>query len=194
MRNQPNSSTWFMIIFYFLTDLWFLTVAIMAVKELVGEPYINPLGWSIALPIVTLVLSAIWIVILWRGAFARSLRPSSSKDVSSMNLTDYQSWTTVGLYSVILYLLYLSVSLIFYSARYDDSQPKTRNDFATSQASQVWILSNLLLVSILSMVCMFFHTIASWKYWSLVWSSGDRSLFKNPFYPEKTVIFQTRKE
>ena len=108
MRNQPNSSTWFMIIFYFLTDLWFLIVAIMAVKELVGEPYINPLGWSISLPIVTLVLSVIWIGVLWRGAFSRSLHPSSAKDVSSMNLTDYQSWTTVGLYSVVVYLLYLS--------------------------------------------------------------------------------------
>jgi len=192
--NQPNSYTWFMILFYFTTDLWLLILTILAVKELIGDPYIYPLGWAIALPVVSFLVFLVWTWIYGSGIQSKRMH-SRHRDLTSMNFTDYFSWTSAGFLSLLLHFISISIATILYVSRFGlDRDIKTSQYFVSNEASRVWILSCLLVVATVTLVTLFFHLIASWKYWSLVWSCGDRSVFKNPFYPQKSVIFQTSKQ
>lgn len=190
---QATISTWCMILFFVLTDLWLLSVAIMAVKEAIGDPFISPVGWAISLTIVNGVIGLVWCVIYLRGFLSVALR---KKDISSMSIADYYAWTLTGLKALLLYFVIVCVSVISFVVRYPDPDlfSKSRSDFESSEEARLWIFLCLTVVAITSFFAVFFHSISTWKYWSLVWSCGNQSIFKNPFYPQKTIVFSARKQ
>lgn len=193
-QNQPGASTWFLLLFYFLTDLWLLLIAILSVRELVGSAYISPLGWAISLPLVSFLFVVVWLWIYFVDGVNMKSKRSSEKDMTFMNLSDYSSWTLTGFLAFLLHFVMISITTISYVARYGNDSQTTRTDFAMFPSAQTWILSCVLFVAVISLLCLFFHSVATWKYWTLTWSCANRSLFKNPFYPEKNVIFQKRKQ
>jgi hypothetical protein len=112
-------------------------------------------------------------------------------DLCSLSYSDYVSCIYTSLRMFVLYFFISSAVMIIYCARFGDSGSTAISDILVSTSAQTWNNTMSCLFS-LSIVVFYFELIATWKYWALVWSCYDPMIYKNPFYPDKTTLFNIR--
>jgi hypothetical protein len=196
---NPTFKVWSMVIFFFITDIWLLLISIFATIELIptaenlDDIYINVLGWCISIPSVSFLLLLIWLIVWFKGLLDIGNRKEKYKDFTNTSYSDYSSWIALGFYSYLLFFIIITTTLIWYPLRFSTDAPRSWSDFSTEKSSRIWNITCLLLPAILSITCLVFQSVATWKYWALVWSCVALQKFKNPFFPEKTIKFHVIK-
>lgn len=181
--------TWLVLLFYLITNLWLLTVGSVALSDLIktDSSHIHPLAWSISIPICSGVIQIIWFVIFVNGWKSRNLK-DEQKDVTNINYTSYKAWAYRSMLVLLTFTICSSISIISYSARFSSTDPRALSDFAM-ESSRVWNVAALAFPSSLAFATLFSMSNAAWKYWALIWSCSDQSMFKSPFFPERSIRF-----
>ncbi len=187
-----------MILFYCLTDVWLLVLCILAEVELGSEQpssYIQPLGWAISVPAVSLLLLLVWTVLRCQGwadwQHGRERR-DHKKTVTNMSYSDYHTWVMLGSHVYAGFTVVASVLVVAYCARFSAADSRSLGDVVTTLSARVWNYSALSSLRTLAFFAFVFHSIATWKYWALVWSSADPRIFLNPFFPAKRMKFNVQ--
>jgi hypothetical protein len=186
-QKEAKFETWAMIMWFFLTDLWLVIVAIMIMVEIVGndDTYLSPSGWSIVVLLTSHVILLVWIIIFFLGACQRP----SLKDVTNTSYSDYLTWITTGSVCYVIFVVINTISNLVYLGRFDAAAPRATSAFDTADSARTWLFSVMLLPFTMALGAVVFHSVSTWKYWALVWSCSDQSIFKNPFFVHRRVRF-----
>ena len=189
--NVPGAATWYLIILYFLTDVWLLVLSILTVVEITKTdgPYINPLAWSISVPIVSFLFGLLWLYVKYKALVSKPISAFYKKDFTMTSYVDYITWFRAAAFSFMASCIFTSASAISYSIRFDSSEPRDRASILTNLSASVWIFNTMALPAFLCVFSLCIQSIATWKYWALIWSCTNLAVFKNPYGLLHTVYF-----
>ena len=187
--DQLTLSTWLVIIWFFITDLWLLAVGTVTLADLIGNDasYISSTAWGVVIPLINLIFFLIWIFVFFTGR--RDKRKNAIIAVTNTNYTDYIAWFRIGAISFFIFILFSTITSSRYCIEYFNNAPRAITDFGLYHSARVWTMAVLLFTGGLAFSCLLYTSVATWKYWALVWSCSNKSVFKNPFVPHDTIKF-----
>ena len=208
-QKEPNGYTWFVMLLYSFTSIWFLLVAVLCFISLNNYNYIVTLIFTITICILNFIMLLFYIVLFMKGYLSKNVAKikkvekthsdgtivkhkkilnSEKMDLCSLNYSDYKSIIITDFIFLFLYFILVSITLILYSARYNDEPNNSLSFYNVNNSATNWN-NSLSFICTFSFFMFLLHMVSSWKYWTLIWTSYNAEYYKNPFFPERNCFF-----